>query len=115
MSNDDIFLKTSLKQLHKIEPFYMGGQVVLTPDEKQLLCCCGDEVKLLDIATGQVVQTFPGVCVSDAGSKSDFVLGWRTCVGNCCTSCWWQFRVFQSQFTLEAFLVCRAIRACSTT
>lgn len=54
-------LKKSLKTIFKIEPFYTGGRILFTPDEKKLLCVCSDEVKLLDAVSGQVIQTFPGV------------------------------------------------------
>ena len=60
---EQIHLKKSLKSISKIEPFYTGGPVLLTVDEKSLLCICSDEVKLVDLASGRVVMSFPGVCV----------------------------------------------------
>jgi hypothetical protein len=59
---DAVHLKTAFRQASKIEPFYTGGHVLLTPDEKNFLCTCGDEVKVVEVASGKITESFKGVC-----------------------------------------------------
>jgi len=46
----------------KLESFYTGGKLALTADGQVLVTPCGDDIKVLDLATGVVKYTLPGVC-----------------------------------------------------
>ena len=54
-------LKTSYGAARKISSVYLGGAVVLSPDQSCLLCACGDTVNLVQVADGHVRLTLPGV------------------------------------------------------
>jgi len=45
----------------KLASFYTGGQLALTADGQVLITPCGDDIKVLDLATGVVKHTLPGV------------------------------------------------------
>uniref|UniRef100_A0A672FY32 U3 small nucleolar RNA-associated protein 13 C-terminal domain-containing protein n=1 Tax=Salarias fasciatus TaxID=181472 RepID=A0A672FY32_SALFA len=40
----------------KIEPFYKGGKVQISKDEKYIFCTCGSRVNVLEISTGKIVH-----------------------------------------------------------
>lgn len=52
--------KVTYRAKRKLEAFYTGGAVRLTPDGSHLVCACSDEVKITEVATGNVVRTIPG-------------------------------------------------------
>eukprot|EP00775_Hariotina_reticulata_P012079 gene12079-12219_t len=52
--------KAVYEAISKVEAFYTGGAVRVTRDNQHIACACGDEVKVLDVATGTVAQTLPG-------------------------------------------------------
>uniref|UniRef100_A0A383VI50 U3 small nucleolar RNA-associated protein 13 C-terminal domain-containing protein n=1 Tax=Tetradesmus obliquus TaxID=3088 RepID=A0A383VI50_TETOB len=60
MSSEQLQPKAVYEPVTKLEPFYTGGAVRVTRDHKHLACACGDEVKVLDVATGTVTKTLPG-------------------------------------------------------
>uniref|UniRef100_A0A672FBN4 U3 small nucleolar RNA-associated protein 13 C-terminal domain-containing protein n=1 Tax=Salarias fasciatus TaxID=181472 RepID=A0A672FBN4_SALFA len=39
-----------------IEPFYKGGKVQISKDEKYIFCTCGSRVNVLEISTGKIVH-----------------------------------------------------------
>uniref|UniRef100_A0A4W6DVA9 Transducin beta like 3 n=1 Tax=Lates calcarifer TaxID=8187 RepID=A0A4W6DVA9_LATCA len=41
----------------KIEPFYKGGKVQISKDEKHIFCTCGSRVNVLEISTGKIVHS----------------------------------------------------------
>uniref|UniRef100_A0A8C9ZLC6 Transducin beta like 3 n=1 Tax=Sander lucioperca TaxID=283035 RepID=A0A8C9ZLC6_SANLU len=41
----------------KIEPFYKGGKVQISKDEKYIFCTCGSRVNVLEISTGKIVHS----------------------------------------------------------
>ncbi|XP_062388240.1 transducin beta-like protein 3 [Sardina pilchardus] len=49
--------KTNYAVSSKIEPFYKGGKVQISKDEKHIFCTCGTRINVLDIATGKVVHS----------------------------------------------------------
>ncbi|CAH1795467.1 unnamed protein product, partial [Owenia fusiformis] len=56
MSN---FLKLKVKFAvsSKYEAFYTGGKVEFSKDGEHVFCCCGNQVKILEVSTGKVFQT----------------------------------------------------------
>lgn len=54
-SGDEVKMKKSFKIDRKLEPFYTGGEIALSPDEEFLFCQCENFVKVVEIATGQAV------------------------------------------------------------
>uniref|UniRef100_A0AAX7TS94 U3 small nucleolar RNA-associated protein 13 C-terminal domain-containing protein n=1 Tax=Astatotilapia calliptera TaxID=8154 RepID=A0AAX7TS94_ASTCA len=40
----------------KIEPFYKGGKVQISKDEKYIFCTCGSRVNVLEISTGKIIH-----------------------------------------------------------
>jgi U3 small nucleolar RNA-associated protein 13 len=58
---DGLAAKAVYEPVAKLEAFYTGGAVRVTRDSKHMACACGDEVKVLDLATGAVTRTLPGV------------------------------------------------------
>uniref|UniRef100_A0A6Q2XEL3 U3 small nucleolar RNA-associated protein 13 C-terminal domain-containing protein n=1 Tax=Esox lucius TaxID=8010 RepID=A0A6Q2XEL3_ESOLU len=40
-----------------IEPFYKGGKVQISKDEKYIFCTCGTRVNVLEIVTGKIVHS----------------------------------------------------------
>ncbi|KAL2101183.1 hypothetical protein ACEWY4_002944 [Coilia grayii] len=49
--------KTNFAVSSKIEPFYKGGKVQVSKDEKHIFCTCGTRINMLQIATGKIVHT----------------------------------------------------------
>lgn len=49
--------KTNYAVSSKIEPFYKGGKVQISKDEKHIFCTCGTRINVLDIATGKIVHS----------------------------------------------------------
>ncbi|PSC70582.1 transducin beta 3 isoform B [Micractinium conductrix] len=52
--------KQNYRVRQRLEVFYTGGSVRLSADGRLLACACADEVKVVDAASGTVVQTLPG-------------------------------------------------------
>ncbi|XP_014672367.1 PREDICTED: transducin beta-like protein 3 [Priapulus caudatus] len=50
-------LKANFAVQTKYEAFYKGGNVQLSHDGLHLFCCCGNQVKILDVQTGKVEKT----------------------------------------------------------
>jgi len=44
---------------HRFHPSF-AGSVAISPDGGRVACACGDEVKVLELATGRVLRTLPG-------------------------------------------------------
>ena len=57
-SGEEVKLKKSFKISKKLEPFYTGGDLKLSPDQNFLFCLCENLVKVVEISTGQAVQCF---------------------------------------------------------
>jgi hypothetical protein len=53
--------KSVYEPVAKLEAFYTGGAVRVTRNNQHMACACGDEVKVMDLATGTVTRTLPGV------------------------------------------------------
>ena len=58
--------KQNYRVRQRLEVFYTGGSVRLSADGRLLACACADEVKVVDAASGTVVQTLPGVRANPA-------------------------------------------------
>uniref|UniRef100_A0A8C6P2L0 Transducin beta like 3 n=1 Tax=Nothobranchius furzeri TaxID=105023 RepID=A0A8C6P2L0_NOTFU len=56
MANSNIKFKTNYAVSSKIEPFYKGGKVQISKDEKYIFCTCGSRVNVLEISTGKIVH-----------------------------------------------------------
>uniref|UniRef100_A0A667YKE4 Transducin beta like 3 n=1 Tax=Myripristis murdjan TaxID=586833 RepID=A0A667YKE4_9TELE len=52
-----LLLPYSYDVSNKIEPFYKGGKVQISKDEKHIFCTCGSRVNVLEISTGKVVHS----------------------------------------------------------
>ncbi|KAM4597791.1 transducin beta-like protein 3 [Polymixia lowei] len=57
MANANLHFKTNYEASSKIEPFYKGGKVQISKDEKHIFCACGSRVNVLEINTGKVVHS----------------------------------------------------------
>ncbi|CAL8305723.1 unnamed protein product [Merluccius merluccius] len=57
MANADLHFKTNYAATNKIEPFYKGGKVQISKDEKYIFCTCGSRVNVLEISTGKIVHS----------------------------------------------------------
>ncbi|KAM9844227.1 transducin beta-like protein 3 [Aulostomus maculatus] len=57
MANPHLHFKTNYAVSSKIEPFYKGGKVQISKDEKYIFCTCGSRVNVLEITTGKVVHS----------------------------------------------------------
>ncbi|SJX62165.1 related to UTP13-U3 snoRNP protein [Sporisorium reilianum f. sp. reilianum] len=53
-------LKTSFAKTRTFEPFYTGGATALTPDGALLFATLNEQVAVVDVATGSVVQRLEG-------------------------------------------------------
>eukprot|EP00899_Mesostigma_viride_P028342 jgi/Mesvir1/8693/Mv02630-RA.2 len=53
-------LKKSFKVASRLEVFYTGGDVAVPSSDAFAVCPCGDQVKVVDLATARVLQTLPG-------------------------------------------------------
>ncbi|XP_063047761.1 transducin beta-like protein 3 isoform X2 [Engraulis encrasicolus] len=49
--------KTNFAVSSKIEPFYKGGKVQISKDEKHIFCTCGTRINVLQIVTGKIVHS----------------------------------------------------------
>ncbi|GAA6228690.1 transducin beta-like protein 3 [Lates japonicus] len=57
MANTSLHFKTNYAVSSKIEPFYKGGKVQISKDEKHIFCTCGSRVNVLEISTGKIVHS----------------------------------------------------------
>lgn len=57
MANTNLQFKTNYAVSSKIEPFYKGGKVQISKDEKYIFCICGSRVNVLEISTGKIVHS----------------------------------------------------------
>ncbi|XP_068192924.1 transducin beta-like protein 3 [Antennarius striatus] len=57
MAHPNLQFKTNYAVSGKIEPFYKGGKVQISKDEKYIFCTCGSRVNVLEINTGKVVHS----------------------------------------------------------
>ncbi|XP_028267812.1 transducin beta-like protein 3 [Parambassis ranga] len=57
MANANLTFKTNYAVSSKIEPFYKGGKVQISKDEKYIFCTCGSRVNVLEISTGKIVHS----------------------------------------------------------
>uniref|UniRef100_A0A8C5BLJ1 Transducin beta like 3 n=1 Tax=Gadus morhua TaxID=8049 RepID=A0A8C5BLJ1_GADMO len=57
MENTNLHFKTNYAASNKIEPFYKGGKVQISKDEKFIFCTCGSRVNILEISTGKIVHS----------------------------------------------------------
>uniref|UniRef100_A0A3B1IEJ5 Transducin beta like 3 n=2 Tax=Astyanax mexicanus TaxID=7994 RepID=A0A3B1IEJ5_ASTMX len=55
--NTQLKFKTNYAVSSKIEPFYKGGKVQISHDEKIILCSCGPRLNILEIATGKIIHS----------------------------------------------------------
>uniref|UniRef100_A0A672FHV4 U3 small nucleolar RNA-associated protein 13 C-terminal domain-containing protein n=1 Tax=Salarias fasciatus TaxID=181472 RepID=A0A672FHV4_SALFA len=56
MAGVNLQFKTNYAASSKIEPFYKGGKVQISKDEKYIFCTCGSRVNVLEISTGKIVH-----------------------------------------------------------
>ena len=49
-------LKSIYKVEKSIENIYTHGKALVSNDEKFLVCCCADKIKIVDISSGQVIK-----------------------------------------------------------
>ncbi|XP_034566858.1 transducin beta-like protein 3 [Notolabrus celidotus] len=56
MASANLQFKTNYVVSSKIEPFYKGGKVQISKDEKYIFCTCGSRVNVLEISTGKIVH-----------------------------------------------------------
>ncbi|XP_037544273.1 transducin beta-like protein 3 [Nematolebias whitei] len=56
MAYKNLQFKTNYAVSSKIEPFYKGGKVQISSDEKYIFCTCGSRVNVLEISTGKIVH-----------------------------------------------------------
>lgn len=56
MANKNLQFKTNYAVSSKIEPFYKGGKVQISNDEKYIFCTCGSRLNVLEISTGKIVH-----------------------------------------------------------
>uniref|UniRef100_A0AAY4BET5 U3 small nucleolar RNA-associated protein 13 C-terminal domain-containing protein n=1 Tax=Denticeps clupeoides TaxID=299321 RepID=A0AAY4BET5_9TELE len=57
MSTSTLQFKTNYAISSKIEPFYKGGKVQISGDEKYIFCTCGARLNVLEISTGKVLHS----------------------------------------------------------
>nr|XP_057904992.1 transducin beta-like protein 3 [Doryrhamphus excisus] len=57
MANINLKFKTNYAVSSKIEPFYKGGKVQISKDEKYIFCTCGSRVNVLEISTGKIIHS----------------------------------------------------------
>jgi len=51
-------LKTNYEVVGKIDAFYTGGAIQLSPDGKSWFCMCGDTINKIDVASGKKIDSF---------------------------------------------------------
>ncbi|CDQ97596.1 unnamed protein product [Oncorhynchus mykiss] len=57
MAKSNLQFKTNYAVSSTIEPFYKGGKVQISKDEKFIFCTCGTRVNVLQIVTGKIVHS----------------------------------------------------------
>ncbi|XP_066497692.1 transducin beta-like protein 3 [Hoplias malabaricus] len=57
MAANALRFKTNYAVSSKIEPFYKGGKVQISNDEKYIFCTCGPRVNVLQIDTGKIIHS----------------------------------------------------------
>ncbi|XP_076026765.1 transducin beta-like protein 3 [Genypterus blacodes] len=57
MANANLQFKTNYAVTSKIEPFYKGGKVQISTDEKFIFCTSGSRVNVLEIDTGKIIHS----------------------------------------------------------
>ncbi|XP_036408735.1 transducin beta-like protein 3 [Megalops cyprinoides] len=57
MANNTLQFKTNYAVSSKIEPFYKGGKVQISKEEKYIFCTCDTRVNILEITTGRVIRS----------------------------------------------------------
>ncbi|KAM9394310.1 transducin beta-like protein 3 [Pholidichthys leucotaenia] len=57
MANTILKFKTNYDVYSKIEPFYKGGKVQISNDEKYIFATCGSRVNVLEISSGKIVHS----------------------------------------------------------
>ncbi|XP_061741160.1 transducin beta-like protein 3 [Nerophis ophidion] len=57
MENINFKFKTNYTLSSKIQPFYKGGKVQVSKDEKYIFCTCGSRVNVLEISTGKIIHS----------------------------------------------------------
>lgn len=55
-----VVAKTTYRIQSTLEVFYTGGPAALFPDGIHLACACADEVKIVHLESGAIIQTLPG-------------------------------------------------------
>ncbi|XP_023677474.1 transducin beta-like protein 3 [Paramormyrops kingsleyae] len=71
MANSTLQSATNYAVSSKIEPFYRGGKVQISKDEKYIFCICGTRVNVLEIGTGKI---FTSVEQEDQEDITSFVV-----------------------------------------
>ncbi|KAM6965774.1 transducin beta-like protein 3 [Tautogolabrus adspersus] len=56
MASTNLQFKTNYVVSSKIEPFYKGGKVQISKDEKYIFCTCGSRVNVLEVSSGKIVH-----------------------------------------------------------
>eukprot|EP00892_Ulva_mutabilis_P006443 jgi/Ulvmu1/4170/UM019_0149.1 len=92
--------KSPLHSLRTLSAFYTGGSVAVHPDGTDLICVCGDELKVVNRESGAVTRSLPGdsepltaMCVHPSGglvvtsSRSLVSKVWSLRTGRC-TRAW---------------------------
>lgn len=57
VTGEEVKMAKSFVISSKLEPFYTGGSLLLSLDQSHLICQCEDNVKIVDISTGQTVKS----------------------------------------------------------
>ncbi|XP_077590202.1 transducin beta-like protein 3 [Stigmatopora nigra] len=57
METMNFHFKTNYAVSSNIEPFYKGGKVQISKDEKYIFCSCASRVNILEISTGKIVHS----------------------------------------------------------
>ncbi|XP_019737079.1 transducin beta-like protein 3 [Hippocampus comes] len=73
MANINLHFKTNYAISSKIEPFYKGGKVQVSKDEKYIFCTCGSRINVLEISTGKIVHSIEH---DDQEDITSFALSW---------------------------------------
>ncbi|CAB1342388.1 unnamed protein product [Coregonus sp. 'balchen'] len=74
MANSSLQFKTNYAVSSTIEPFYKGGKVQISKDEKYIFCTCGTRVNVLQIVTGKIVHSIEQILVT--ASKALLLKQW---------------------------------------
>uniref|UniRef100_A0A8D0CJK8 Transducin beta like 3 n=1 Tax=Scleropages formosus TaxID=113540 RepID=A0A8D0CJK8_SCLFO len=57
MASSALQFKTNYAVSSKIEPFYKGGKVQISKDERYMFCTCGTRVNVLEVGTGKIFSS----------------------------------------------------------